>query len=279
MFAPPVLEIADIRWSRTTQVNPMATVPLPSEHVVRPMVETVGPYEIHYRVCDTLSPPGRTPVVLVHGFVVSGTYLEPTLERLAEQAPAYAPDLPGHGKSSKETLGIDELADVLMHWARRIGLEKIDLIGNSMGCSIATSAAVRHPGHVRRLVLQGPTMEPEGRTRLASVVRGLRHMQKVLGSGFESIAFEDYVSGGTKHALETWRTALEHPLEQDLPHVQAPTLVLHAEADPIVSDEWAQEVARLLPDGHLVRVPDADHIMVYNDPDRLADAVLPFLGA
>ena len=41
----------------------------------------------------------QAPLVHVHGFGISGSYLEPTAARLAAKYPTYVPDLPGMGRS------------------------------------------------------------------------------------------------------------------------------------------------------------------------------------
>ncbi|MGH2618077.1 MAG: alpha/beta fold hydrolase, partial [Thermomicrobiales bacterium] len=58
---------------------------------------------------------GALPIVHVHGFGISGRYLEPTAARLAAHYPTYVPDLPGHGRSEhpRRPLDIAGLADAL----------------------------------------------------------------------------------------------------------------------------------------------------------------------
>lgn len=60
----------------------------------------VGGMTYYTRRSLTASAPGISPIVLVHGFGMSGGYLMPTAKRLAAKGAAvYVPDLPGHGKS------------------------------------------------------------------------------------------------------------------------------------------------------------------------------------
>ena len=94
-------------------------------------------------------------MVLVHGPVVSGRYMVPTLERLSPYHRVYVPDLPGFGKREKPPRALDV-----------VGLDRAALVGNSFGCQIIADLAVRYPEHVERAVLQGPTMDPRARTVL-----------------------------------------------------------------------------------------------------------------
>jgi 2-hydroxy-6-oxonona-2,4-dienedioate hydrolase len=71
---------------------------------------------------------------------------------------------------------------------------------------------------------------------------------------------------------------LRDPVEEKLPLVEAPTLVVRGGRDLIVSQRWAEEFAALLPRGRLLVVPGAAHAVNYDDPEALADAVLRFLA-
>src|SRR5690348_2500848 len=76
------------------------------------------------------------PVVLVHGFGVSGAYMTPLARALASTYRVYAPDLPGHGRSGRLRVapGIGNLADALSRWLDAIGLRRAVFVANSMGC-------------------------------------------------------------------------------------------------------------------------------------------------
>ena len=68
-----------------------------------------------------------TPVVLVHGYGVSGLYMLP-LARVLEGCAVYVPDLPGHGRSGapRTAGGIGDLAAALGEWLDAIGVERPD---------------------------------------------------------------------------------------------------------------------------------------------------------
>lgn len=61
---------------------------------------------------------GGPPVVLVHGYGMSSSYMVPIAERLAAERTVYAPDLPGHGRSDGpgRPLSISGLAESLRAW-------------------------------------------------------------------------------------------------------------------------------------------------------------------
>ena len=77
--------------------------------------------------------------MLVHGVAVSSRYLVPLAEHLAPRARVYVPDLPGYGLSDRPAgrdLTVPELADALLGWMDRVGLDRPHLLGNSFGCQV-----------------------------------------------------------------------------------------------------------------------------------------------
>jgi 2-hydroxy-6-oxonona-2,4-dienedioate hydrolase len=135
---------------------------------------------MHARVSVDSAPSGSLPLVLVHGIGVASRFMVPVAELLAPYHRVYAPDLPGSGKSEKPAyaLSLVELTDDLAGWTRAIGLEGAAFLGNSFGCQIVAGLALRYPGLVERVVLQGPTMDPRGRTAWQQVARWLRNSRR-----------------------------------------------------------------------------------------------------
>lgn len=221
----------------------------------------------------------RPAVVLVHGLVVSSRYMVPTAEQLAPYYRVYVPDLPGFGKSAKppRVLDIPELSDSLDTWMRATGIESAALIGNSMGCQVIAHLAVRHPERVEQAVLQGPTMDPRGRTVLRQVGRFLiNSTQEPLS--LTPVMMLDYLAAGFRRAWRTFRYALRDRIEDNLPHLRVPTMVVRGSRDPIVPQRWAKEATRLLPNGRLVVVPNAAHTANFDAPSEFTRVIRAFLN-
>jgi pimeloyl-ACP methyl ester carboxylesterase len=202
----------------------------------------------------------------------------PTARLLAPDFPVLAPDLPGFGLSGKpkRVLSVPELADVLGAWMDAVGLSSAALVANSLGCQIVTDLAVRRPELVDALVLAGPTMDPNARNARTQIARWLRDWP------FErpSLALahlRDYALAGMNRSLRTFRSALADRIEERLPRVLAPTLVVRGERDPIVPQVWAEEATRLLPRGRLVVIPGGPHCVNYSTPKAFARVVGDFL--
>jgi pimeloyl-ACP methyl ester carboxylesterase len=220
----------------------------------------------------------RTPVVLVHGLVISGRYMVPTALELAPLCPVYAIDLPGYGDSAKPRamLGLRELADALAAWMDAMRFSSAHLVANSFGCQILAEFAVRHAPRVDRLVFQGPTVDPAARTVRQQLVRLLRNSSSE-GPGLGWISFVDYVKAGMRRIRFTIRMAVEDRIEDKLPSIAAPTLVVRGGNDPLVPQRWAEEVVRRLPRGELRVLPGLGHTINYTAPKEFMTVLRPFL--
>lgn len=223
-------------------------------------------------------PAGAPAVVLVHGLGTSGTSLLRVLEHLAPTFDVWAPDLPGFGASDRPPRALDlaELADALVAWMDAVGLERAATLGHSMGCQVIGHVVTRHPGRLTRAVLVAPTLDPAARSvhrqarRLAA--DALREPRSTL-----PWAFADYVRCGPLRMLRTLRDALAVPVEERLPRIAVPVLLVRGERDPVAPQPWIDRAAALLPDARAVVVPGAAHGVNYSHPRELADVVAPFL--
>jgi 2-hydroxy-6-oxonona-2,4-dienedioate hydrolase len=215
----------------------------------------------------------RSTVVLVPGIGLSHRVMLPIAELLAPHLAVRAPDPPGFGRSDKprRPLDVPELADGLATWMEAAGLGRPALVGNSFGCQVIVELAARHPDQVACAVLQGPTMDPAARSLPRQTWRWLR--DTVRERPDPRARLRDYRDAGLRRVLATYRLALRDRVEDKLPRVLAPTLVVRGPDDPIVSQAWAETVAGLLPAGQLVVTADGAHTLI----GQLVEVALPFL--
>lgn len=232
---------------------------------------------MHARVSLDRAPAGAPVVVLVHGIGVSSRYMVPLAAQLANHFRVFAVDLPGYGRSDDpgRVLRLPELADALSLWLESMHLGPVALLGNSFGCQIVVELAVRDPQRVSAVVLQGPTIDPSARSIPRQLLRSLRSGRESPSLGL--VTARDYAACGLGRVAETFRIAVRDPVEHKLPHVRAPALVVRGSRDAVVSEQWAEQVAHLLPHGRLAVVPGAAHAMNYTNPLELARVVRPFL--
>ena len=103
------------------------------------------------------------PLVLLHGGLGSGEIFGPVLGRLAESHQVVAPDLQGHGRTADidRPLDVRLMGDDIAALIDRLGLDRPDVVGYSLGGGVALQTAVRHPDKVRRLVLVSANVRPD----------------------------------------------------------------------------------------------------------------------
>jgi pimeloyl-ACP methyl ester carboxylesterase len=108
---------------------------------------------------------GGAPVVFVHGNVSSGRFFEETLAALPAGYYGIAPDLRGFGDSETKTLdatrGVSDFSDDLHSLVEALGLNKIHLVGWSVGGGVIMQYAMDHADKVASLTLLAP-MSPYG---------------------------------------------------------------------------------------------------------------------
>jgi pimeloyl-ACP methyl ester carboxylesterase len=214
------------------------------------------------------------PVVLVHGYGVSGAYMLPLAQSLAPFFSVFVPDLPGYGRSPRPPapLGIPGLALALAAWLDAAGLPCPAFVANSMGCQVVTELAVRLPGRVGPLVLIGPTVDPERRSARHQLFGGLRDAAREPRSLLE-LAARDDATFDLRALVATARSVLGDRIEERLPFVVQPTVVVCGGNDAFVGRGWAERVTALLPAGRLVVVPGEPHAVHYTRADLVAGIV------
>jgi pimeloyl-ACP methyl ester carboxylesterase len=218
------------------------------------------------------------PVVLVHGMIISSRYMVPTAVELAPLCPVYAVDLPGYGDSVKPRaiLGLTELADALAGWMDAMRFPSAHLVANSFGCQVLAEFALRHVGRVDRLVFQGPTVDPKARSVRQQLARLLRNSSSE-APGLGWITIVDYMKAGIRRIRATIRMAIEDRIEDKVPCIVAPTLIVRGGNDPLVPQQWAEELVRQLPRGELRVLPGLGHTINYTAPREFVAAMRPFL--
>jgi pimeloyl-ACP methyl ester carboxylesterase len=234
----------------------------------------VGNLIMHAVISSNQAELAKPAVVLVHGLGVSGRYLIPTGRLLAASYRVYIPDLPGFGQSEKPrpTLNLDELAQALADWLDQQGLEQAHFYANSLGCQVMARFAVHYPSRVQSLVMGGPTVDRHSRTWLGQLARLILDVPREQ-PGLLLTVLWDYLVCGPFRAIATGGYALADALEDWLPRINRPVLVVRGQSDPIASQPWIEEIAALLPQGRWAVIPKSAHAINYSAPAQLAGLI------
>ena len=235
---------------------------------------------VYYEVHGGPANEGRTPIVLLHGGVMSidTAFADDLIPRFVRTRPVIAIEQQGHGhtadRDSSPSIGrmVDDTAGVLAH----LGVTQADLFGHSLGGMIAVGMAVRHPGVVRSVIALSSTYALEGmQPELAKLQRDPTHQPSP-----ELIAILP-----TQADFTTWRasfrrnapdpTAFDRIVARlgkmlaewkgwtkaDLNAIRAPVLLAIGDND-FVRVEHAAEMARMIPDCQLAVLPGTTHMNI-----------------
>jgi pimeloyl-ACP methyl ester carboxylesterase len=240
---------------------------------------------IHGRVSRPSSPRiAAPPVVFVHGLGVSTRYMEPTMARLAETHTVAGLDLAGFGRSTAPSrpFGVAEHASTLARWLDTRDVGPAIFVGNSYGCQVIVECVARWPARTVGLVLNAPTMDPAHRSALVMLARVLADVPREPWR-LAAIVARDYLRAGPRRILATLAEALRDRIEEKLPTIAQPVLVVCGARDPVITPRWASECARLVgierpgaAGGVMQCVATAAHALPYDDPDTFAGIIRNF---
>jgi pimeloyl-ACP methyl ester carboxylesterase len=226
---------------------------------------------------------GGEPVVLLHGLCGSHRWWRRTIPALRDSFRVHVPELIGFGGS--RTTGhqpdITEVARLMIDWLEVMELDRIALVGQSMGAQIALHVAADAPQRVERLVLVSPAGVPRDLTPRA-VVRLARDLVPPRGWGdplFLPTIAADVLRTGPRVLLRATRHLLADDVRPLLARITCPTLVIRGEFDPLIPEAHAHMIAEGTPDGELVVLPGTAHNPMLDDAGAFNAALLDFLHA
>lgn len=247
------------------------------------------------------------PVLVLHGFTGSATAMAPLTSRL-DGFTVIAPDLIGHGRSESPPdptrYTVPAMAEQALAAAGTVGHERVHLIGYSMGGRVALAAACAAPDRVWSLTVIGATAgiaDPEQRRQRAEADRARAEMieedlaafvdqwmstpllagQARLGSEYMQAARAQRLASnpaGLAQSLRMGGTGVMEPLHDRLGSCLVPACLI-AGADDAKFCALADELAALLPQAAITRIPNAGHAAHLEQPERVAAAIAAFLAS
>lgn len=233
---------------------------------------------------------GKIPVVLIHG--AGGTQLYwPSEVRRLPGFRIFALDLPGHGKSGGcGQQSIPAYARAVLDWLEGVGLHSAVFVGHSMGSAIALTLALEAPEHVLGLGLVGGgaklVVDADILECASSPTTFQNAVDRIISGCFAPSAPENLTSIAARRMLETRQTVLYgdflacdgFDLSERVGEIQAPTLVVYGEADRMTPPRHSHFLAAAIPGATLAAIPDAGHMVMLEQPLRVAEALSSFLN-
>ncbi len=275
----------------------------------------LGAFRVAYR---ELHEDAAAAALLVHGLGTSGHSFVRCWEAIAnvgERRRVLVPDLPGFGDSDKRRYRytIPFWTDRLLRLLDARGLERVDIVGHSMGAHIALWLALHHPDRLRRLVLVSPAgierfNGAQRRILQAAVTAGWvrrqrpRQVRSQIAMAFHRmppeaewiiarrLALQGPELEGYAHAFAAGvRAMLAAPVIDQLREIRARTLVVMGQDDALVPNRLfrpqgsagyvGRRAADAIPGARLVMLPQTGHLVPFERPGELTDHVTTFLGA
>lgn len=220
---------------------------------------TVEGLKIHY-----LRGGSGPPLILLHGFTLTGEQWEPFVPELAQRFTLIIPDLPGHGASDRlpSPFSCQRTADLMFGLLDQLGIRRVRGIGHSAGAVTLLHMAARQPERLEAMALVAGAhrLALAGREELAGLSYAAqdddsRDLYLRLHPGGQSQA--EFLFQELNSLADNYRDFSFSP--EYLATLKTPTLLMWGDRDPYFPLEFALEMYRAIPAALLWVVPGQGH--------------------
>ncbi|MFE0135156.1 alpha/beta fold hydrolase [Streptomyces sp. NPDC059037] len=239
-----------------------------------------------------------TPLLILPGITSPAVTMDFVARELTDLVRPLVLDVRGRGLSDGGgSYTLEEYAEDAEAVVTGLGLERPVLFGHSMGARIAAVTAVRGKVAPRGTVLGDPPMSGPGLgpypTPLGAFLDQLAQARR--GTDADEVALSwprwprreqelraRWLAGCDEEAIAATHRGFETEDFFDWwPSVPGPTALLYGADSPVVTAAGAGEAARLLPSAVLSEIPDAGHMLFWDNPPAavaaLREALRPML--
>ncbi|MDD3840864.1 MAG: alpha/beta hydrolase [Clostridia bacterium] len=227
-------------------------------------------------------------VLLLHGWGASTQAFAPVFRQLAERFRVYSLDFPGFGNTPApdQVWGVEDYADMVVAFIKKMGINKINLIGHSFGGRVSIVLSAKYPQHINKLILvDSAGLIPKRGWRYYFKVYKFKMMKKIYtlvhpGKDLEDF-YKKYGSSDYKQTQGVMRKIFVKVVNQDLKgylaKIKASTLLIWGEKDKDTPVEFGQIMEREIPDSGLVVLEDAGHYSYLDQFGRFMIITFRFL--
>lgn len=270
----------------------------------------VDDLNIHYKEFGE----GAPVMILLHGFGASLFSWREVMIPLSISGTVFAYDRPAFGLTDRPEISDGSIRnpypnsyqpELLIKFMDKMEIDTAILVGNSAGGTLAVQAAFDYPDRVTALILVSPALLTSGGTPkfLQSLFQlpPINHIGPLIarlflsnGDSFLETAWHNpleitsYIYEGYKLPLKAnnWDKAFWEfvksskpiQLEDQLPGLSLPVLVITGDDDRIVPTSDSIKAAGLIPNAELVVIPECGHTAQEECPDQFLEAALNFLN-
>lgn len=242
------------------------------------------------------------PVLFLHGWLGSWRYWMPTMEYVAKDFRTYSFDFWGFGDSDKTglnngTVSITNFSDQVIRFLDVMGIDKVPLVGHSMGGMVALKTAIRYPNRITRVAAVGAPIVGTSLSGLLKLTDNLyvsRAMARVpvvtkflfrwfLGNSNDpSSSYNEILDDSVKPTEESLRRAvgsmMRTDLRPELDQLSIPTLIIHGARDDIVNPNQADIfLQRDKPNTQVFVMSESRHFPFLDEPTQFNKVLYTFL--
>ena len=255
-------------------------------------------------ICIDDTEEGEKALLLIHGLTGNKTTMYPFRDMFKDEYRVITIDTRGHGESTRpKEYTIDDHASDIHEIIKKLDLDKVDVLGYSMGSYIALRAAELRCDDINHLILV--CTKPNGKT--SSVARLLKEanlditqvtqeemMAVILKASVAPDSYEKILSGeldiepmlngdGTQELSEEEKAAEDASLanfdnSDNYDKVTCKTLVIAAEYDGINPPELGREVADGIKDAKFELIGNAGHLAAIEQTEEFLKITKSFLN-
>jgi pimeloyl-ACP methyl ester carboxylesterase len=230
------------------------------------------------------------PLLFLHGASGAPVVL-PFMEKLAGRFDVLVPEHPGYGKSDEpEWLeNIHDMAFFYLDFLEKLHLEKVVVVGSSMGGWIAMEMAVRSTSRIASMVLVGPAGIAAPGVRPADIflmapeelIKSLFFDEKLAAARLAEPVTPETIDVALKNRHTTarlaWEPRLHDPfLPKWLHRIDVPVKIVWGAEDRILPVGFLKEYKRLLPKAEIEIFKDCGHLPHAEKAEQFCDSVIRF---
>lgn len=214
----------------------------------------------------------QEPFILLHGNGEDGSYFQHQIDYFSDRYRVIAVDTRGHGKSPRGTapFTIEQFSCDLSDFMDGLAISRAVILGFSDGANIAMRFAIKHPGKVKALILNGGNLNPKGVKR---------SVQIPIEIGYKIARRFASKSPDAKRNAELLGLMVNEPQikQSELSKITMPTLVICGERD-MIKESHTKEIAKNIPNAKL-SIIKGDHFIANKRYAAFNKVVEEFLQA